>query len=331
MASAVKFLVIGAGSIGERHIKNLRSLVPELTLDVFEPRSERLLEICKKYDDMRSVDSNAIGSKYDCVIICTPPSSHIELARQAFLAGSNVFIEKPLSSNMKDVDSISLLANENKLIAFVGYNFRFNRGLQMIKRLVNECKYGKAVHTTSYFGQYLPDWRPWQNYKDSYTANKGMGGGIIHDGSHEVDYLSWIFGLPTYVQSHFSNTDILVADTEAMADVLLKFGDMPGYIHLDFVRREYRRAVEILCENGIIRWSLSEDSVSTFDASSKEWSIFKLSENINDMYVAEMAHIVDCVKLGKRSDIIDLENGISTLRISDAIYKSGLTGQRILL
>lgn len=324
----MKFLLMGVGSIGERHAKNLKSLIADASIDAFDPSSERLTEVCKR-NEIRPVDKNAIDRTYDCVLVCTPPVTHVELALRALDAGSNVFIEKPLSSDLSDVDKLSLSSEKNGLLAFVAYNFRFNKGLGMVRKMALEQKYGKVIHTAAYFGQYLPDWRPWQDYRKSYTANRIMGGGIISDGSHEVDYLVWMFGRPKHVQSNFATTNTLSADTEAIADVLLSFKDMPAYIHLDFVRREYKRAVELLCERGIVYWSLSEDVVKVFDATAKQWNLIPLNEAVNDMYLSEISHVVDCINSRKKSDVISLENGISTLKLSDAIYNSGLAGQRI--
>lgn len=326
----MKFLIMGLGSIGERHAKNLKSLLADALIEAYDPSSERLTEVCKR-NGIRPVGVDAIDQTYDCVLVCTPPVSHVDLALRALHAGSNVFIEKPLSSGLKNVDKLSLLSQEKDLLAFVAYNFRFNRGLELVRKMANEQTYGKVIHASAYFGQYLPDWRPWQDYRKSYTANKNLGGGIIFDGSHEVDYMAWIFGTPLYIQSNFAATNTLSADTEAIADILLTFKDMPAYIHLDFVRREYRRSVELLCENSVIHWSLSEDTVKTFDASTKQWNIVSLNESVNDMYLAEVSHVIDCINSHKKSEVIGLENGISTLRLSEAIYKSGLTGKKVLI
>ncbi len=324
----MKFLIMGCGSIGERHLRNLMAVTSGSSIDIFDVQQERLMDVSKKYG-ANPVKESAIDSPYDCVLICTPPISHVPLTARALAAGSNVLVEKPLSSSLRGADKLLSLAKRKKLLAFVAYNFRFNQGINLVKKMLQEDRYGKVVHVSSYFGQYLPDWRPWQDYKKGYTANKSLGGGIIHDGSHEIDYLVWIFGRPTHIQSQFARTEILSADTEAIADILLKFRQALAYVHLDFVRREYRRSLEVLCENGIIYWSLAEDVVKTFDASTKKWDVIKLNENVNDMYVAEIKHVVECIQAKKKSEIISLENGLSTLSLSDAVNRSGRIGKRL--
>lgn len=327
---SLRFLVVGCGSIGERHMMNLKATVPNADIDVFDPQAERVKTVVMKYGVNAVLENSLDSTRYDCVFICTPPISHIELAIRALHSNSNVFIEKPMSSSLSRVDELINIVKDRQLLAFVAYNFRFNKGINTIKRLLNDGKFGKIVHATAYFGQYLPDWRPWQDYKKSYTARRDLGGGIIHDGSHEIDYLVWLLGKPVFIQSQFASTNILSADTEAIADILLGFKqDVLGYVHLDFVRREYRRSLEILCENGIIQWSLSDSVVKVFDVSDKRWSTIKLEENVNEMYLEEVRHVIRCIEEKKRSDVIDIENGISTLKLSNAVYESGLSGKRL--
>jgi predicted dehydrogenase len=324
----MRFLVLGCGSIGERHIRNLLSEACDSEIDVFDPQEERVKTVSEKYH-VKPAGLEAADSQYDCVFVCTPPNSHLELATRAAKAGSSVFIEKPLSFSMHGLQALRDAIDEKKVLAFVAYNFRFNRGINMVKEIVSAKKFGKALHVSAYFGQYLPDWRPWQNYAKSYTARKELGGGIIHDGSHEIDYLVWIFGIPRAIQAQFAFTDTLAVDTEAIADVMVEFEKTVGLIHLDFLRREYRRSLEILCEDSVIQWSLSEDTIRTFDPASKSWSSHKLNEDVNQMYLEEIRHVLTCIRETKKSSVIDIENGISTLRISDAIHRSGVEGRRL--
>jgi predicted dehydrogenase len=328
---AISLLVMGCGSIGERHIANLRAILPKARIDVFDSEPARLRAVEEKHK-VNPVKEGAITEAYDCVLVCTPPVSHVKLAIQAVDAGSNVFIEKPLSTTLEGTKELQDLLHRKRLTAFVGYSLRFNKGINIIKKLIDDQKFGKVVHASAYFGQYLPDWRPSQDYRNSYTARKDLGGGIIFDASHEVDYLMWLLGKPVSIQSDYADTDIINVNTEAVADVIMKFQkNIQGHVHMNFVRREYKRTLEVLCENGIIQWSLSDQTVRTFDASSKSWTVLEAGQPVNDMYVDEMKHVIAMVRAKSRSPIIDLENGISTLQMSLAIHESGKSGKRIML
>jgi len=319
----MKVLIVGMGSIGKRHVSNLLDINPNIEIDIFDNIEKKILNIKKEYSvnvvEEHSVDSN----NYDCVLICTPPSSHIDIALRAVNSGSNVFIEKPLSINMDRVNELQELKNKNNIHVFVGYNFRFNKGINLIKKIVEQEKFGKILHMSSYFGQYLPDWKPEQDFKDNYTAWKKLGGGIVLDSSHEIDYLTWMFGKPKSIQSDYIQTDLFPSDTEAICDVILKFEkNILGTIHMDYVRRVYRRTLELLCENAVIEWSLSKNEIRIFDVALDSWNINSTGETINDMYVEEMKHVLECVKLNKNSEIISLENGISSLQLSEEIFNS---------
>ena len=267
---------------------------------------------------------------YDCLLICTPTSTHAKLAIDGIKHGCHTFIEKPLYSNAKTEILLKKLAKKKNLLIFIGYNFRFNSGLNNIKKILRKKQLGKIISVSAEYGQYLPDWRPTRDYKKGYSASKLLGGGIIHDSSHELDYLIWLFGNPKEIQSNYIKTDILKTDVEAIAEIILKFkNNILGRIHLDFIRREYKRSAEILCENGIIYWSLKEGIVKIFNAKNQKWKILQKGEPINQMYISEMIHVIDCVKQHKSSKIIHLENGINSQKFSNLIMKSGKNGNKI--
>lgn len=328
----MKFLIMGCGSIGQRHISNLKSISGNFSIDVFDSDIKIVKEVAKK-KHVNIVDRTAITSeKYDCVFVCTPPHNHTDIAIKAISSGSNVFVEKPLSDKLSQATKLRNLIIKKKLLGFVGYNLRFNKGINIIKKLISEKNFGNVLYASAYFGQYLPDWRPNQDYKKGYTANKKLGGGIILDDSHEIDYLVWLLRKPSSISSDYVFANFLATDTEAISDVILKFPNkILGHIHMDYVRRQYKRALELVCEKGLIQWSLSDYQINLYNATTKKHSKMKLIDNINDMYVKEMEHVVYCLKQNKRSKIIDIDNGLYTLKLSDAIKKSGLQGKRIIL
>lgn len=319
----MKFLIVGCGSIGKRHISNLKQISPNSEINVYDSQSKLLNKVCKELRIDSTKEKNLDSTKYDCVFICTPPSSHIQLAKRAIKAGSNIFIEKPVSSNSKEIFQLLSLAKKKNILTFVGYNLRFHKSINTIKKLIDSKKFGNPVHVSSYFGSFLPDWRSDQDYSKNYTARNDLGGGIIHDGSHELDYLRYFFGNPKFIQSNYKKTKFLKSDTEAITDIILEFNnDLLGTIHLDYLRREYKRTLEILFEHGIIEWSLTESKIKIFNAKSKKWKIIKISDGINEMYVDELKHVISCLKNKTPSKIINLKNGIDTFLISEIIKKA---------
>jgi predicted dehydrogenase len=318
----MRILVLGCGSIGQRHIENLQNLSGNYLIEVFD-KDQTKLDNLKMKNVVRAKENSIDSTKYDCVIICTPPTTHVSLAIRALKANSNVFIEKPLSNDLEKFDELIKIKNDKKLLVFVGYSFRFNKGLNKIKKMVDAEEFGKNLHVSAYFGQYLPDWRPNQDFKESYTLKKEMGGGIILDSSHEIDYLTWIFGKPLSIQANFVLTDILPSNAEAICDVILKFSkNILSTIHMDFVRRKYKRTLEILTEKAILEWSLEENVIKIFETETNSFKNIPTNESINDMYVEELKHVIDCIQTHEESNIISLENGISSMNLSFEILNS---------
>jgi predicted dehydrogenase len=323
----MRFLVIGCGSIGQRHIKNLLKL-GEKKIIVHDSDMELLKYVSKKFKVEIDTKPNF---DVDCTLICTPPNSHIKIAKQALTNKSHVFIEKPLSNNLSGIKSIKKLAKKNSLNIFVGYVFRFDPGLQKVKKIIDSKKIGNLISVDAYEGWYLPLWRPWQNYKKSYTGSEKLGGGIILDGSHELNYLFWICGKAKEVFSYYSDIPSMKIGAEGIAEILLKFNSkLIGRIHLDFVNPKYNRHCEIIGDKGSIRWSFEKKTIEIQKSGQKKFEQIKYADDNNQMYLDEMKYLIKCLK-GKKNDLISIDDAEKTLQFSLAIKKSGQKSKPISL
>lgn len=190
----MKILVIGCGSMGERHIRNLQGLsVAEIV--AFDTDQKRLSEIGKKYKVQTFDDLElAMDKNIDAALVCTPPSTHIPIAKKVIDSGAHAFIEKPLSHNLKGVDGLIKQAMKKNLSILVGYNLRFHPGLRLVKNMIDDGRIGRILSARVEVGQYLPDWRPWQDYKMSYTARKKLGGGYNPRWLPRVGLHKMVFG-----------------------------------------------------------------------------------------------------------------------------------------
>ncbi|MCD4730067.1 MAG: Gfo/Idh/MocA family oxidoreductase [Bacteroidales bacterium] len=322
----IKILVVGCGSIGERHIRNLIK-ISNHTIFAFDTSRERLDYIKTKYDVITGNNlEQCYENEIDAVIVCTPPSTHVQIADQALDNGAHVFVEKPLSHEINGIQELMERSNrENKIIS-IGYCFRFTQGLKLVKDIIDEGKLGNLLSARAEFGQYLPDWRPWQNYKQSYTARKDLGGGIILDGSHEIDYLYWLMGNVKKVFCFADKISDLDVDTEDTAAILLRFSNGAiGEIHLDFTQRAYSRNCKIVCEKGTILWDFGEKKVHVFSSENNEWNSYDVDADSNSMYIEEMKHFLGCVN-GNLTPIIDVAQGKRVLEIALAAKISSEKG-----
>ncbi|MBI5223470.1 Gfo/Idh/MocA family oxidoreductase [Candidatus Micrarchaeota archaeon] len=324
----MNILVIGCGSIGRRHIKNLVSLGHQVfAADLSEENRkwvEENLKI-KTYSDMQEailLESIEVGW------ICTPPSSHIIIAKKLLEKKIHVFIEKPISDRTEGIRELVQYADEQKLKMAVGYNLRFNKGILKVKELLDSGTIGKIISARAVFGQYLPDWRPWQNYKESYTAKKSMGGGIILDGSHEIDYIRWLLGEVQNISCVARKISSLEVETEDNADIIYEFkGGAVANIHLDFVRRNYKRECEIVGEKGTIEFVFGE-RVTLIKAETPEKESWDIKEDHNETYLRETRNFLESIKTN-RSPLVNAEEGLKSLRLALDAQRSAASGRTV--
>jgi len=240
-------LIAGCGSIGRRHSNNLQ-LLGVRQFGFCDTDETRLKQCHEEFVSEAFTDYRVALEKFkpSLVLICTPPVYHVEQALAAVEAGAHVFIEKPLSHQAAGIRRLIQEAQLRERHAQVGYNLRFHPGLRILKKLVDSGRIGRVLWLSAEAGQYLPDWRPWQNYRESYSAMRELGGGILLDGSHEMDYICWLLGRPTEVTCRAERISDLEVDVEDSAWVHLGYPDRRrAQLHLDFVQRTYTRT----CKN----------------------------------------------------------------------------------
>jgi predicted dehydrogenase len=320
--------VVGAGSIGRRHLKNLRTL-GVVHLAVCDLDTERLLVVQRDLGakPFRVLSEGLEEFEPRVVIICTPPNLHVEQARQAIRAGAHVFVEKPLSHTIDGVATLLEEIQASQCVAQVGYNLRFHPALKQVKHLVEQKAIGRVLWARAEFGQYLPDWRPWQDYRQSYTASKELGGGILLDASHEVDYLMWFFGRPTEVICMADKVSNLEVNVEDSATMLLRFSNgTRADVHVDFIQRSYARSCKLVGEKGSIIWDFAKQQTRIYKTETKQWDLIEHRVDNNEMYLKEMDHFLTCVE-EKRTPMVDVEQAAAVLDIILAAKEAAKEGK----
>lgn len=328
----MKILVIGYGSIGERHIRNLKSLSAGEITACGHVNMKRLSMIGQKYGIQTYPNlKHALNYDFDAALVCTPTSTHIPIAFKVLKHGTHLFIEKPISHTLKGVDELIEQARKRRLVFYAGYHLRFHAGLRLVKKMLTRGEIGKVLSARAEFGQYLPDWRPWQDYRRIYYGRRRMGGGIILEASHELDYLRWLLGEVEEVSCFAGKLSHLEVDTEDNAEITLKFRSRAiAGVHLDFTRRDFSRNCEIRGEEGSIIWSYPDRFVKIYSARSKRWRAFNVGGERNEMYVREMKHFLKCVQR-KEKPLVDGIDGKKALEIALAAKKSAKTGKKVKL
>jgi len=326
-------LVMGCGSIGQRHIRNLIALNAG-DIIAHDISQERLSGVAREYN-VKAYDSldDALAQKPDAAFICAPTSLHVPLALSAARRGCHLFIEKPLSHSMEGVDDLIKIVTQKSRVTLIGCNMRFHPGIAVMKDLLDKKSVGRVICARIQAGQYLPDWHPWEDYRRSYSAKQDLGGGIILDGIHEIDYITWFLGDVSQVFCFSGKLSSLEIDTEDTAEILLRFSSGTiAEVHLDYIQRSYSRSCQIIGEEGTILWDFNERQVRLFTSESGKWHTFaqKPDYDTNEMYIEEMKHFLQCIE-GKSRPLQEINSARRVLKIALAAKEAAKTGKVVSL
>jgi predicted dehydrogenase len=252
---------------------------------------------------------------------------HLEVAKKLANNGVNLLIEKPISNSSKGVRELIDICNKNNCILMTAYNLRFLPSLIEFKKQIELKKIGNIYSVRVEVGQYLPDWRPGCDYKRTVSAQKKLGGGVLLELSHEVDYLMWIFGSIKWVKAHVSKQSNLEIDVEDTANVLLGFESIKGYeltasLNMDFIRHDTKRQCIVIGEKGSLAWNGITGEVSFFGKGSDNWEVLNLSKpERNYTYAEEIKSFFSSIEL-QVAPCISGEDGLSVVTIIEAIKES---------
>lgn len=315
----MKFLIAGCGSIGRRHIQNLISL-NEKNIIGFDIDKNALDFVKKDYSIDISDDFEKSLKKVDTVFICTPNHLHTKYAIKSLEKEKNVFIEKPISHKLKNIDRLKELGENKNVKVQVGYNLRYHPLLLKTKEILEKKDLGKIHSSYIEYGSYLPNWRENSDYQKNYSAHKSMGGGILLDDVHEINYAVWLFGKIDYLFCLASKISNLKIDTEDNADILCKTKKgFNVHIHLDYLQRKSARKLKIVCEKGVINGDLNTNHLKIFQ--NDKIREYKKGFCFNDIYIREIKDFVRSINSDKEP-LVGIDEAIYDLKIVLAAKKS---------
>jgi predicted dehydrogenase len=320
-----KFLIVSLGSIGLRHLRNLRALRPDsmiAALRTHKTPGDSPAEGCDV--EFTTMDQVAAFAP-DAAVVAGPASSHIAIAAQLIDMGVDVFVEKPLSDNHADAVSLVKAGQAHGVTVMTGYSLRFMPSLIEARRRVLAGEIGAVLSVRAEVGQYLPSWRPGADYRTSVSAQRSLGGGALLELSHELDYILWCFGMPDNVFAvggRYSSLDINVED---LAEIILGYDNARRIvsIHLDFLQHSASRQCKFIGSAGTLIWDGVADCIETRfgpnDPRNENYGPF--TKDRNAMYVDELRHFLDCVS-DRRDPLIDGVQGAAVVCLIDAARQS---------
>ena len=321
-----RVLIVGHGSIGKRHLRIARGLLPLADIRVL---SRKFPEPVPEYADgwLGSI-AEALEFKPQVALIANPSTFHIQTAQPLAEAGVHLLVEKPLANSIEGVFKLLSACRAHGSVLMVGYNLRFLPCLQKFRELIRSGFIGKVISVRCEIGQYLPSWRPDIDYRQSVSALHDLGGGALLELSHEIDYMRWIFGEAEWVKATLIKQSSLEIDVEDTAHVSLGFapeGDgrqLVANLIMDFVRQDTTRQCTAIGEKGSLRWNALSGEIEHFTAGGASWeTLFQKNSQRDDSYLEEWRHFLDCISAGK-FPLVSGQDGLEVLKIIDAARRS---------
>ena len=300
----MRVAVLGCGSIGRRHARNLLALgmgASDLVLYDPDPAAQERLE------GIRGEFVTALDAVWQSgprvVFVTSPTDRHVSLALEAARRGCDLFIEKPLSHTLEGVETLCREVEARRLVSMVGCNMRFHPGPALVRELLQTGAVGRVLAARIHTGSYLPDWRPGTDYRHGYSASAERGGGAILDCIHEIDLALWYFGDAALLFAATSPADSIGldvdVDVEGVAELLLRHGSGAlSSVHLSFVQRDYQRECTIVGTEGTLSWRFAEPCVRWRGNAVEPEREYPLPSGwqLNDMYLDELRAFLPCVE-----------------------------------
>jgi predicted dehydrogenase len=335
---STRALVVGLGAIGQRHARNLRDLLgDDLVLSALRSGgggakvTDQLTVAEGSPDDdcdggvFYDLD-RALEARPDIVVVASPTSTHVDMARAAVEAGADVFIEKPLSDSEKGVHELLEAAERRAAVVAVGCQLRFSPALRRLEELLAANELGSLVTVQVEQGEYLPAWHPYEDYRQSYAARRELGGGVTLTQIHELDYVRWLFGAPRRlfaVGGRFGSLDIDVEDTVSVLLECETYGrPLPVHVHLDYLQQSPRRGCRVVGEAGVVDLDLRAPSLTRRSASGQVLEQENFAGHTRaQLFRDELADFLRCCR-ERSAPAVGLEDAADTNRLALAILRS---------
>jgi predicted dehydrogenase len=320
--------IIGLGSIGRRHLRLIKQIRPEIKITVVRSgKGEHCAEEEIADNIVQSIKA-ATSLGIEAAIISTPSTFHLSNAITLLKSDIHLLIEKPLSNTMEYTEELVRLSKTSKAIILIGYVLRYDPAAIRFKQLLLEEDIGEKLHIRVECGSYLPDWRPDQDYKKTVSASTELGGGVLLELSHELDYINWFFGQPSDIQALLRNSKTLGIDVEDQVDILLSYeNDCPISVQIDFCRRKPMRVCSVLTTKGQVTWNaMSKKVVSEWVGQEKKVNEFSFERD--HIYQEQLIHFLDCIE-NKKTPAVTLNDGVDVMQMIDACRKSNNMNRKI--
>lgn len=312
-------LIIGSGSVGKRHARNLSALGCQISC--MDPRADRREEMESEVALEGNFESEAAAfqaARYDGVVIGSPPHVHVVQTLQAIDAGCPVLLEKPVCPDLRGALRLQTASDRSKVPVLMGYTWRWWPPLADLRARLADNAIGKIHHVQFHMSAHLADWHPWERYQDFFMAQRELGGGALLDESHWIDLMLWLFGMPNEVSGRIDRISSLEIDSDDNVDLIFAYESGPRVtMHLDLYGRPHEKFIRFVGEGGTILWSADPNQLSVSRSASPDWDRTGYTCERNDMFVAVAREFLATLD-GAPVTTCRLEDGVKVLKVIDA-------------
>lgn len=328
--------VLGAGSIGRRHLKGISLLRETLGVNLittYDTNPDRLDIVRSDIKGVECKDSLKDAVKnIDVVFVCVPTALHMPVYEEISKYGRfHLFFEKPLSHSIEGCEKMLFDQKLNGKFVALGYMLHHHPVIKRMREIVTEGTLGRILSVRAEAGFYLPQWHPWEDYRDFYMSWKVGGGGALLDLSHEINYLQWIFGDIDEVQGTMGTVSDLEISSDDLAVAIVKFSNsIIGQIQLDLLQFEESRFCKVIGTEGVLIADLNSNSVKFNTKDNHTWNEEKIELDFDKIYHVEYENVFKVFN-GDQGYIVSGDSAYKTMEVIEAIRRSHSSGLRIKL
>ena len=306
-------LVVGYGSIGQRHVRNLLKIntIEKIVVCTKNISCENAFKNNKKVEVVIFLKNiNA-----DFAIVANETYKHVDTALHLAGEGIHLLVEKPLSHNLNKTNELREIAQKKKIKIFVGYNLRYLGAMKYIKDRLSEKIIGDLYFAKIEVGQFLPSWRSDRDYRNSYSASEAKGGGVALDLSHELDYMRYLFGEPCNWKVMKARVSKLEIDSEDIFEGIYRYdNNFICNVHMDYLQKDKKREIRIVGSEGMLNCDLIGKSIRIIRDDKETITSDDCMFDFDKTYSDELNHFIGTIQ-GKTAPSATVEDGIMALKL----------------
>ncbi|MCA9015125.1 MAG: Gfo/Idh/MocA family oxidoreductase [Planctomycetaceae bacterium] len=322
MTERKRLLVVGVGSIGERHLRCFQA-TDRVDVSICELNDGLREKIAARYKVERQYADldTALAEPHDCAVIATPAHLHIEISKRAVEAGLDLLIEKPLSTNFKGISELQALLQKKKRKAALAYVYRAHPALAAMKAALDSGKYGKPVELVVVSGQNFPKYRP--AYREIYYKSRETGGGAVQDAlTHSMNAGEYLVGPVSALVADFSHQVLEGVDVEDTVHVITRQGSVLGSFSLNQHQPANESRMTVICERGMLRFEYQNSWFRWITEPDSEWQVgYHETLERDTLFQRQASAFLDYLD-DFSPPLCTLEEGMQTLAVNLSILES---------